>query len=86
MALMVVNIDKRTNAGLTSLDILTYAHGLPATPDAVYFRYIATIATATAWFGLNAAVDAANVTVRNMGDATSPDFEVVAVRFHSLIQ
>lgn len=86
MALMRVNIDKRTNAGLTTLDVLTYAHGLGGVPDAVYLRYINTINTAAGWSGLNAVFDATNVTIRNAGNATSPNFEACALRFHSLIQ
>ena len=86
MALMRVNIDKRTIAGLTTLDNATFAHGLGGVPDAVFVRYIATLGTSTSWFNANAVIDAINVTINNPGNATSPDMEVCTIRFHSIIQ
>ncbi len=86
MALMRASIDKRTLAGLTTLDNVTFAHGLGGTPDAVFVRYIATLATSTSWFGANAVANATNVTINNPGNATGPDMEVCAIRFHSIIQ
>lgn len=86
MALMRANIDKRTLAGLTTLDNVTFAHGLGGVPDAVFVRYIATVATATSWWGANAVVDGTNVTLNNPGNATSMNMEVCTLRFHSLIQ
>ena len=86
MTLMRYEIDKRTNAGLTSLDILTFAHGLAGTPDSVFIRYVATIVTAANHFNIQAVYDATNVTLQNVGDAASPVFEACTLRFHSLIQ
>jgi len=86
MALMRYYIDKRTIAGLTTLQTATYAHGLPWAPNAKFIRYINTANTSTSWFGINAVCDATNVTLQNPGNATSPDFEVAAVCFHSIIQ
>lgn len=88
MALMRVNIEKRTNTGLTSANNLTFAHGLGGEPDIVRIRFIATLAVANAtdWYGMAIPVDATNVTVINHGSTTCPNFEVVAMRLHSLIQ
>ncbi len=86
MALMRVLIDKRTLAGLTTLDNVTYAHGLGGVPDAVFIRYIVSGATASNWFGANVVVNATNVTINNPGDVTMLNFEAVAIRFHSIIQ
>jgi hypothetical protein len=86
MALMRAQIDKRTLAGLTTLDNVTFAHGLGGTPDAVIIRWIVSNATATSWYGANAVIDATNVTINNPGNATSPNMEVCTIRFHSIIQ
>lgn len=86
MALMRAYIDKRTLAALTTLDVATYAHGVGATPHAVFVRFIGTIATSTNWWGAIASVDVSNVTIQNPGDATGPAMEVCALRFHSIVQ
>jgi len=86
MALMRALIDKRTLTGLSTLDNFTYAHGLGGIPDAVFIRYIATLGTSTSWFNANAVIDATNITINNPGNATSPNMEVCAVLFHSIIQ
>lgn len=89
MALMGVNIDKRTLACPTTLDVATFAHGLGGLPHAVFVRHIATIATsatATHWYNINAVYDATNVTLQNEGTITGPNIEVCTVRFHSIIQ
>lgn len=89
MALLGTRIDKRTLACPTTLDVATFAHALGGTPDAVYVRHIATIATAatvTQWYNINAAYDATNVTLQNEGNITGPNIEVCTVRFHSIIQ
>jgi len=86
MALMRVNIEKRTIAGLAAEGTVTFAHGLGATPDVVHIRHIATLASSVSWINIAAPVDATNVTLQNFGRTTSPDMEVIAMRFHSLIQ
>jgi hypothetical protein len=86
MALLGAFIDSRTNAGLTSDNSLTFAHGLPASPDFVLVQYIATIATATNHFNLSALSDATNVTIDNGGSTTSPNFRVVSVVAQSIIR
>jgi hypothetical protein len=86
MALMRANIDKRTLAGLTTLDNATFAHGLGGTPDAVFVRWIVSQASNTSWYGANVVYNASNVTINNPGNATSPNMEVCTVRFHSIIQ
>ncbi len=88
MALMGVLIDKTTQAGLTSNQSTVIAHNLGVVPDSVAIRYIATLASSTNWSvgGVDAPVDAANVTLRNSGFTTVPDMEIVTTRFHSLIQ
>jgi len=88
MALMGVNIDKRTNVGLVADGTLVFAHGLPAAPDIVRIRYIATQAVTgnSNWKGLACPVDAINVSVINFGMTTCPNFEVVSIRLHSIIQ
>jgi len=86
MALLGAFIDSRTSAGLTSDASLTFAHGLPTTPDFAIINYIATIATATNHFNLSVLFDATNVTVDNGGSTTSPNYRVVLVVAHSVIR
>lgn len=88
MALMRVQIDKRTIAGLASGGTATYAHGLGAAPDAVLIRFIATLAAAgaTQWIGIAVPVNATNITLQNCGSIASGDMEVCAIRFHTIIQ
>lgn len=87
MALMRVNIDQRTIAGLAPQGTATYAHGLPVAPDAVSFRFLNVgITAALAWNQIHALVDATNVTLQNAGAGATQDFEVTAIRYHSLIQ
>ena len=77
--------DKRTIAGLTSANTATYPHGLGKTPDRVDIRFIATLATSTNWYGINALADASNVTLQNAGATTSPNMEVCAIVQHSIM-
>lgn len=87
MALLGSFIDSRTNAGLTTDNSVTFAHGLPASPDFCVVQYISNIATSTNAAGpLAAYSDATNVTVINNGNTTSPDFRVVTVAAHSIIR
>ncbi len=78
-------LDKRTFAGLTSGNTATYPHGLGKTPDQVNVRYIATLATTTNFYQLNALADISNVTIQNAGATTSPNFEVCAIVGHLVI-
>lgn len=87
MALMRYYTDKRTIASLTNAVVATYAHGLPAAPDIVSIRPVATQASATGWVGLTAPIDATNITVQNCGGGpASGILEVTAVCFHSIMQ
>ena len=86
MALMGVNIDKRTTVGINSGIMASYAHGLPAAPDAVIVRFIQAVAAASNTPFLCTLIDATNVSISNCGTASTPNFEAVALRFHSVIQ
>lgn len=88
MALMAVNIDKRTLSAIYSNFSSVYAHGLPAAPDVVLTRLIA---NSNASIGITQMpmlvipVDVANVTISNLGSGTYSNFEVCAIRFHSFL-
>ncbi len=87
MALLRNYIDKRTNATIASNANISFAHGLPAAPDAVQIRHVATLASTTAWVGgIAALVDATNVSLYNCGRATSGALEITSMVFHSIIQ
>lgn len=86
MALLSHYIDSRTNAGLTTDNSLTFAHGLPAEPDFCIIQYIENIVTTTNNHALACLTDATNVTVINNGNTTSPNFRVVSIVAHSLIR
>jgi hypothetical protein len=88
MALIGVNVDVRSNAGLTAENTLTFAHGLRAAPDIVRIHYRATLTTAAAtrWYGMAIPVDAVNVTIINQGSTTSPDFDVMSQVLHTVIR
>lgn len=87
MALLSHYIDSRTNAGLTTDNSLTFAHGLPSEPDWCTIQYTSNIATSTNGPGpLACLTDATNVTVINNGNTTSPTFRVVSIVAHSIIR
>ncbi len=88
MTLLGISVDVRSNVGLSSNNTLTFAHGLPAEPNIVRIHYRATLTTANAtdWYGMAIPVDATNVTVINQGSTTSPAFDVVSMRLHTLIR
>lgn len=86
MALLGTYIDSRTLSGLATAGTVTYAHGLSAAPDFVLIQFVATIATSTNHYTLNALSDATNVTIQNSGNRTSPDFRAIAVQAHSIIR
>lgn len=86
MALLGTYTDYRTIAGLTNGQSTSFAHGVGADPNAVIINFIATVATSNTVAMLSALHDATNITVRNNGTVTSPDFEVTTVRFHSIIR
>lgn len=77
--------DKRTQASIASGGTATYPHGLSRTPDTVFVRWIQTLATAAAVASISALVDASNVSLQNIGGVASPNMEVCAMVFHSLI-
>lgn len=81
----MLNVDKRTIAGLASGGTATYPHGLGKMPDAVFIRWIATLATAAAVASISALVDASNVSLQNIGSVLSPNMEVNAVIWHGLM-
>lgn len=88
MALMGVNIDKRTVSCIYTNQSSVYTHGLPAAPDMVLTRMIV---NSNATMGdtfhpmLVIPVDATNVTISNLGSGTYSNFEVCAIRFHSFL-
>ena len=78
--------DKRTLAGIGAGLMVTYAHGLPAAPDAIHIRIIqASAATITNMPILFTPVDSSNVTISNLGSGSTPNLEVCAVRFHAIV-
>jgi hypothetical protein len=76
---------KATGTALASNSNATYAHGLGAVPDTVIVNQIVSGAGATNLSALMAYRDSANVTVYNGGTTISPNFEVIAIKFHSII-
>jgi hypothetical protein len=88
MSLMGVLIDKRAQAAMASDASVTFAHGLGGVPDSVAIRYVSTLASSTNWSvgGVDAPVDATNVTLRNSGFTTVPAMEIVTMIMHSMIQ
>lgn len=84
MALLGTYTEYRTIAGLTSAQSTSYAHSLGANPNVVVVNFIATLARSNTVALLSAQHDATNVTIRNNGNVTSPDFEVTAMVIHSV--
>ncbi len=85
MALLKAFVDSRTLAGLTTGDNITYAHGLPASPDLVW-AHENTTTNNTSCLKLAIASDATNVTIYNHGEATSATLEAVALVYHTVIK
>lgn len=85
MALMGVNIDKRTTGGIDVGVQAVYAHGLPAAPDTVQVRITQALAAVSNTPFLCILVDATNVSISNCGTASHGACEMVAWRFHSEI-
>jgi hypothetical protein len=81
----MIDVDKRTLAGLVSNGTATYPHGLQKTPDTVIIRFIQTLLTAPNQGNMVALVDATNVTVQNIDLAASPDMEICTLVFHSIM-
>ena len=77
--------DKRTLAGIGPGLMVTYAHGLPAAPDAIHIRIIQASATISTLPVLFTPIDNSNVTISNIGSGSSPNLEVCAVKFHSIV-
>ena len=77
--------DKRTLVGIGPGLMTTYAHGLPAAPDAIHIRIIQASASISSMPLLFTPVDNSNVTISNIGTGSSPNLEVCAVRFHSIV-
>ncbi len=85
MTLMGVNIDKRQTVGINVGVMASYAHGLPAAPDAVEVRITQALAVVSNTPFLVNLVDATNVSISNCGTASAGGMEIVAWRFHSLV-
>ena len=86
MALMGVNIDKRTLPGINAGIQSTYAHGLPTTPDAVLVRFAVALAATNSLIPfLSQIVDATGVSISNYGTGSTPNMEICAIRFHSFM-
>ena len=77
--------DKRTLAGIGPGLMATYAHGLPSAPDAIHIRIIQASATISTLPVLFTPIDNSNVTISNIGTGSSPNIEVCAVKFHSIV-
>lgn len=86
MALIGTYIDQRTLAAINTNASASFAHGLGAAPHMVDIREIVSTASATNWVGIQAIVDATNVSLYNAGAANSQNLMVTSIRFHSIIQ
>jgi len=89
MTLMRVNIDKTTSPGLAVQGVtMSYVHGLGATPDIIRVRFtnVQIVTGNSNWKGMACIANATNVSIINFGSTTCPDFEVVSIRLHSMIQ
>lgn len=86
MALLRAYVDKRTLTELTRQDAVTFAHGLPGTPDTVDIRFLASKASTSRFIGICAVANATNITIQNAGGTTCPNMEVVSMVMHSMIQ
>ena len=86
MARLGAFIDVTTLASVAANGTLTFAHGLPASPDFVLAFALASAASATTWFGWAPTWDATNVTLQNPGSATTPSVRVISVVAHSIIR
>lgn len=94
MAVMAVNIDKTLVAGMASGATASYFHNLPAPPDTIQVRFTVPSGATLSFVGIRAytalyttTAGATNVVqMQNTGADLSPNMEVTAIRFHSLIQ
>lgn len=86
MALLGSFIDVRTIDTLAADGTVSFAHGLPASPDFVFVIGNATRSTNASAFAWIPTWDATNVTIQNCGEGASPTGRVVAVVAHSIIR
>jgi hypothetical protein len=86
MALLGSFIDVRTLDTLAAAGTVSFAHGLPASPDFVLAIGNATRSTNVSAFAWIPTWDATNVTIQNCGEGASPAVRVTAVVAHSIIR
>jgi len=86
MSLLGAYIDSRTIAAVAAEASVSFAHGLPSTPD-----FVIPINAATRSSNVSAAMlavlhDTSNVTVQNYGEGASAVLRIVSVVAHSIIR
>ena len=86
MALLGSYIDVRTLVSIVTNGSLTFAHGLPASPDFVLCMPAASTGSASGWQGWAPLWDATNVSVFNIGFLQTVNVRVVSVVAHSIIR
>jgi hypothetical protein len=86
MALLGSLIDVRTIDTLAAAGTVSFAHGLPASPDYVLVIGNATRSTNVSAFAWIPTWDATNVTVQNCGEGASATARVIATVAHSIVR
>lgn len=86
MALLGSLIDVRTIDTLAAAGTVSFAHGLPASPDYVLVIGNATRSTNVSAFAWIPTWDATNVTVQNCGEGASAQARVIATVAHSIVR
>lgn len=86
MSLLASYIDSRTVAGIAANATVSFAHGLPASPDFVFAVGAVTTASSVSAYMINALWDATNATLQNAGEGPSPALRVISVVVHSMIR
>lgn len=86
MPLLGSLIDVRTIDTLAAAGTVSFAHGLPASPDFVFVVGNATRSTNVSAFAWIPTWDATNVTVQNCGEGAAPAGRVTAIVAHSIVR
>lgn len=79
-------IDVTTLVSIVTNGTLTFAHGLPASPDFVLCVAAATTGSASGWQSWTPTWDATNVTIQNTGFVQTVNVRVISVVAHSIIR
>lgn len=90
MALMRADIDQQLVGGLASGGTFFYTHALPYPPDTIQVRFSVLAGATLSFIGIHAYTTVASasngIMVQNAGNDPSPDMEITAICFHSMIQ